>query len=239
MQPFMDNHQIATGSRGRLLPLLMLCLWLLLLSGCQAMTRDRAMPDDPTYAPVAPENMSANAPVNGGIYQTTRNYNLFGDSKALNVGDVLTVDLNERTSGSKNANSSITKDNEISTQGGTLFGNDNLPLATNLTQEREFEGAADASQSNRLSGSITVSVVEVLPNGVLRVRGEKWLSLTNGEEYIRLTGLVRQEDIGSDNRVPSNRVADARMAYGGTGDFDQANQMGWLSRFFNSEWWPF
>ena len=70
------------------------------------------------------------------------------------------------------------------------------------------------------------------------LRGEKWLSLTNGDEYIRLTGLVRPQDIQPDNTVASNRVADARFAYGGTGDFDQANQMGWLARFFNSEWWP-
>lgn len=234
-----DTHQAGFGARQGTVRLVVLGLILVVLSGCQAMTRDRAMPDDPIYAPVAPENMQANAPVNGGIYQTTRNHNLFGDSTALNIGDVLTVDLNERTTGSKNANSSITKESEIETQGITVLGNDNLPLNTSLGQDRDFEGSADASQSNRLSGSITVTVVEVLPNGVLRIRGEKWLSLTNGEEYIRLTGLVRQQDIGSDNRVPSDRVADARMAYGGTGDFDQANRMGWLSRFFNSEWWPF
>ena len=83
-----------------------------------------------------------------------------------------------------------------------------------------------------------MTVVEVLSNGVLRIRGEKWLSLTNGDEYIRLTGMLRPQDISPENVVESNRVADARIAYGGTGDFDQANQMGWLSRFFNSEWFP-
>ncbi|TVP53405.1 MAG: flagellar basal body L-ring protein, partial [Halomonadaceae bacterium] len=203
---------------------LLLLLALLLLGGCQAMTRDRAMPNDPVFAPVAPEDMRSNAPVNGSIYQVTRNYNLFGDSKALNVGDVLTVDLNEQTAGSKNANSSIRKDSEILANAGVVLGNDNLPLNTNLNMERDFEGRANANQSNRLSGNITVTVVEVLPNGVLRIRGEKWISLTNGDEYVRLTGLVRQQDIGSDNRIPSDRVADARMAYGGTGDFDQANR---------------
>ena len=111
-------------------------------------------------------------------------------------------------------------------------------MATNINQERDFEGQAEADQSNSLAGSITVTVTEVLPNGVLHIRGEKWLSLTNGDEYIRLTGLVRPEDIAPDNTVASNRIANARFAYGGTGDFDQANQMGWLARFFNSEWWP-
>jgi len=99
------------------------------------------------------------------------------------------------------------------------------------SKQRDFQGAAEADQSNSLAGSITVTVTEVLPNGVLRIRGEKWLSLTNGEEYIRLTGLVRPQDIKPDNTLASNRIADARIAYGGTGDFDQANQMGWMGRF--------
>ena len=67
---------------------------------------------------------------------------------------------------------------------------------------------------------------------------QKKLTLNNGDEYIRLTGMVRPQDISPDNVVASNRIADARIAYGGTGDFDQANQMGWLARFFNSEWFP-
>ncbi|CAN0603261.1 unnamed protein product, partial [Ectocarpus sp. 12 AP-2014] len=157
---------------------------------------------------------------------------------ALNVGDVLTVTLEESTRASKNAETSITKDQDISLLAAELLGNAGLGVNTDLQQERDFEGSAEADQSNSLAGSITVTVTEVLPNGVLHIRGEKWLSLTNGDEYIRLSGLVRPQDIAPDNTVASNRIADARFAYGGTGDFDQANQMGWLARFFNSEWWP-
>lgn len=177
-------------------------------------------------------------PDSGAIYQVSRNYNLYGDTKALNVGDVLTVRLQESTSASKNAETSITKDQELGLAEPNIFGYNNIGLSASANLERDFEGSAEADQSNSLAGSISVTVVEVLPNGVLRVRGEKWLSLTNGEEYIRMTGLVRPQDIQPDNTVASNRVADARFAYGGTGDFDQANQMGWLARFFNSEWWP-
>ena len=211
---------------------------LIVLQGCTAMTRPRAMPDDPSYAPVRAQSMMQRDPDSGAIFQVSRNYNLYGDTKAINVGDVLTVLLQESTSASKNAETSITKDNEISLPEPSLFGKNNIGLNAAANFERDFEGSAEADQSNSLAGSITVSVVEVLPNGVLRVRGEKWLSLTNGDEYIRMTGLVRPEDILPDNTVASNRVADARFAYGGTGDFDQANQMGWLARFFNSEWWP-
>ncbi|WP_029653689.1 flagellar basal body L-ring protein FlgH [Marinobacter daepoensis] len=211
---------------------------LIVLQGCTAMTRPRAVPDDPAYAPVRAHSMMQRDPDSGAIYQVSRNYNLYGDTKALNVGDVLTVLLQESTSASKNAETSITKDQELSLPEPNLFGKNNIGLNTSVNYERDFEGSAEADQSNSLAGSITVTVIEVLPNGVLRVRGEKWLSLTNGDEYIRMTGLVRPQDIQPDNTVASNRVADARFAYGGTGDFDQANQMGWLARFFNSEWWP-
>ncbi|HET8802653.1 MAG TPA: flagellar basal body L-ring protein FlgH [Marinobacter sp.] len=211
---------------------------LVVLQGCTAMSRPRAMPDDPAYAPVRAQAMMQRDPESGAIFQSSRNYNFYGDTTALNIGDVLTITLRESTRASKNAETSITKDSEITLPEPTILGKSNLGIATSINQERDFEGEAEADQSNSLAGSITVTVTEVLPNGVLRVRGEKWLSLTNGDEYIRVTGLVRPEDIQPDNTVVSTRIADARIAYGGTGDFDQANQMGWASRFFNSEWWP-
>lgn len=211
---------------------------LVLLQGCTAMTRPRAQPDDPQYAPVRAQSMMQRSPDSGAIFQASRNYNLYGDTKALNVGDVLTVLLQESTSASKNAETTITKDQELGLTEPNIFGYGNIGLSASANLERDFEGSAEADQSNSLAGSISVTVVEVLPNGVLRVRGEKWLSLTNGDEYIRVTGLVRPQDIQPNNTVASNRIADARFAYGGTGDFDQANQMGWLARFFNSEWWP-
>ena len=210
---------------------------LILLQGCTAMSRPRAIPDDPEFAPVRPQAMMQRDRASGSIYQVARNYNFYGDTVALNVGDVLTVTLQESTRASKNADTRIIKDNEIKLPEPNILGKSNFGIGTSLNNERDFKTRADADQSNSLAGSITVSVTEVLPNGVLRIRGEKWLSLTNGEEYIRLTGLVRPRDIQPDNSVASNRIADARIAYGGTGDFDQANQMGWLARFFNSEWW--
>ena len=216
----------------------LLVLVLAVLQGCTALNRERPMPNDPAYAPVMAETMMQRDADSGAIYQSSRNYSLYGDTIALNVGDVLTVTLQEATQASKTAESSITKDNEVTLPEPQVLDRINFGLATNFNMERDFEGSAEADQSNRLDGSITVTVTEVLPNGVLRIRGEKWLSLTNGDEYIRLTGMVRPQDISPDNVVASNRIADARIAYGGTGDFDQANQMGWLARFFNSEWFP-
>ncbi|WP_197472748.1 flagellar basal body L-ring protein FlgH, partial [Oleiphilus sp. HI0123] len=139
------------------------------------------------------------------------------------------------------ADTSYDKDDEVTFNEATILGNviqkHGLSLLTNPSLERAFDGKASSDQSNSLSGSISVTVSEVLPNGILRIQGEKWLRLNQGDEYIRLTGLVRPQDIGTDNTIPSSKVADARIAYGGTGDFDDVNRQGWLSRFFNSEWW--
>ncbi|WP_309044347.1 flagellar basal body L-ring protein FlgH [Marinobacter sediminicola] len=214
-------------------------VWMLiLLQGCTAMSRPRAEPNDPAYAPVRANAMMQRDPESGAIFQSSRNYNFYGDTVALNVGDVLTVTLKESTRASKNAETKINKDSDISLIEPTILGRNDFGIATSIKNERDFNGKAEADQSNSLAGSITVTVIEVLPNGVLKVRGEKWISLTNGDEYVRLTGLVRPQDIDPGNIVASSRIADARIAYGGTGDFDQANQMGWLARFFNSEWWP-
>jgi flagellar L-ring protein precursor FlgH len=97
---------------------------------------------------------------------------------------------------------------------------------------QSFSGSGSAAQDNQLSGEITVTVARVLPGGVLQVAGEKRLTLNRGEEQVQISGLVRIDDLGADNSIPSTRVADARIRYSGTGQVaDQARQ-GWLSRFF-------
>ena len=221
----------------------LVCLLALTLAGCTAMSRPRIEPGDPDFAPVPAQALEPRDVNSGAIFQNSRRYSLYGDQVGLNVGDILTIVLEEQTQSSKSAASSITKDQQIDIAEGTVLGTGisakNLSLLTNLMAERDFEGDAEADQSNSLAGQITVSVVDVLPNGILRVRGEKWLSLTHGDEYIRLMGLVRPADIRPDNTVSSTRIADARIAYAGTGAFDQANRQGWAAEFFNSEWWPF
>lgn len=222
---------------------LLICMLLLALAGCSAMSRPRIEPGDPDFAPIPARELQPRDVNSGAIFQGSRGFNPYSDQVGLNVGDILTIVLEEQTQSSKSAASSITKDQEIEIAEGTVLGTGisarNLSLLTNLMAERNFEGDAEADQSNSLAGNITVSVVDVLPNGILRVRGEKWLSLTNGDEYIRVMGLVRPADIRPDNTVSSTRVGDARIAYAGTGAFDQANRQGWAAEFFNSEWWPF
>ena len=218
-------------------------LLLLTLGGCAAAPVDYKGSDNRFVAtgPVAPVPPEHNA---GAIYQTVTAQGLFEDFKARRVGDVLTVQLAERTNARKSANAASSKDSSISLPNPLAFGRpvtrNGVPiLETDVNASRDFEGAGDAAQSNLLEGSITVTVAEVLANGNLVVQGEKWMRINQGQEYIRLRGIVRPVDVGANNTVLSTQIADAQLAYGGTGHLAQSNSPGWGSRFFNSPLWPF
>jgi flagellar L-ring protein FlgH len=180
----------------------------------------------------------------GSIFHAASSQSLFQDYKARRVGDVLTVVLAERTNARKSTAASTSKESSVSVPGPTIGGRpvtrNGVPLLeTEIAGSRSFDGQGDAAQSNLLEGSITVTVADVLPNGNLRVQGEKWLHINQGQEYIRLRGIVRPVDIRADNSVLSTQVADAQLGYGGTGTIAHSSSPGWLSRFFNSPAWPF
>ncbi|KPG95283.1 MULTISPECIES: flagellar basal body L-ring protein FlgH [Pseudomonas] len=216
------------------------------LAGCVAPT---PKPNDPYYAPVLPRTPLPAAANNGSIYQAGFEQNLYSDRKAFRVGDIITITLNERTQASKNANSQMDKnsDNKIgltSLFGSSLttnnpIGSNDLSLNAGYSADRSTKGDAKSGQSNSLTGSITVTVADVLPNGIIAVRGEKWLTLNTGDELVRIAGLVRADDIATDNTVSSTRVADARITYSGTGAFADTSQPGWFDRFFLSPLFPF
>ena len=216
------------------------------LAGCVAPT---PRPNDPYYAPVLPRTPLPAAANNGSIYQAGFEQNLYSDRKAFRVGDIITITLNERTQASKNANSQIDKTSETSVGLTSLFGSslttnnpiggNDLSLNAGYNSDRATKGDSKSGQSNSLTGSITVTVADVLPNGIIAVRGEKWLTLNTGDELVRIAGMIRADDISTDNTVPSTRVADARITYSGTGAFADASQPGWFDRFFLSPKFPF
>ncbi len=219
------------------------CLAVVLgLQACATVHREMPKPGDPFWAPVPAPALATPAVAEGSIFGASRGNGLFEDRLAHKVGDILTVVLNEKTQSKKSAGTEYSKSSNVNFNEASILGTSisaaNLSLLTNPNFSRDFSGEADADQSNSLNGNISVTVAEVLPNGVLRIRGEKWMTLNQGDEFIRLTGLVRPQDIGIDNTVPSTKIADARIAYSGTGEFASANRQGWLARFFNSEWWP-
>lgn len=212
-----------------------------LLQGC--VIHSQPKPNDPYYAPVMVPTPAVAPPTNGSLYRQGAEVSLFSDRKAGHIGDILTVVLEENTVSRKSSNVDINKDSETSISEGTALGNPvqfkGLGLDASLSAEREFNGEADAAQSNNLIGDVAVSVVDVWPNGTLVVRGEKWITLNRGDEFIRISGLVRPEDVRQDNTVLSNKVANARITYAGTGALADSQTMGWMSRFFNSAYWPF
>jgi flagellar L-ring protein FlgH len=180
----------------------------------------------------------------GAIYAAGQDIPLWENATARRAGDILTIRLAERTNASKSSSTNTSKSTEATLEGPTVLGrpvtvNGTPVLEGSLANESGFQGAGDSRQSNRIDGDITVSVVQRLPNGNLLVRGQKWITINQGREFVRLQGIVRPEDVGPDNSVPSWRVGDARISYGGTGQLANANSPGWLYRFFNSPKSPF
>jgi flagellar L-ring protein precursor FlgH len=189
--------------------------------------------------PLAPTD--ASPPANGAIYQQAGPYSLVGDIKAHYVGDTITVQLAEKTQASKSASTDAKKDAAVDTgipilAGTTIKLNGNNLLTNKFESKEDFTGQGSSSQSNSLNGNITVTVSQVLPNGNLVVRGEKWLTLNQGEEYVQIQGIVRPADIGADNSIPSYRVADARITYSGKGTLNDANRPGFLTRMLIKLW---
>jgi flagellar L-ring protein precursor FlgH len=212
------------------------------VSGC-AVNHD-VEEEDPFFAPIMPEVPTEEVVATGSLYHTGWSNGLYSDTKARRVGDIITVLLMENTQASKSAKTETKKETDASLSpliglnglAPTIDGN---TIELGIESDGNFKGDAKSDQSNRLSGEITVHVLRVLPNGNLIIRGEKWLTLNSGQEFIRLTGIVRSQDISADNTVDSTRVANARISYSGKGTLAEANEAGWLSRFFMSSMWPF
>lgn len=213
---------------------------LLLFAGCA--TTPPASVHQPMTARPAPAAASVLA--NGAIYQgqnrTQPGYAfrpLFEDRHARAVGDVLTININETTAASKKSGSTASRTGSTSMLVSALSG---LPgkslLGSNLeaSSSNSFDGKGDSASNNAFTGIITVTVVEVLPNGNLLVSGEKQIGINQGSEFVRFSGIVNPTTISSANAVSSTQVADARIEYRGNGYIDEAQTMGWLSRFFLS-----
>lgn len=198
----------------------------------------------PAMAPVVPIVAPTEQATAGAIYAAGPGLQLYSDRRARDVGDLLTITLTENTTAQTTANTTTAKESDLSIGTPTIFG---APvtlggkdiLSASAKGSRDFAGKGTSAQSNRLLGSVTVTVVQRLPNGNLVVQGAKNLRLNQGDELVQVQGIVRAADIFPDNTIPSSRVADARIVYGGRGPVAQSNAMGWLSRFFNSALTPF
>jgi flagellar L-ring protein FlgH len=211
-----------------------------LLAGCGLFPAKPHKPD-----PVVPRVLPPPTPrTEGAIYQSGQQIELFADLKARRVGDVLTIRLTETTSASKSAVTKTAKTTTVNNTGPTVLGRTitaaGVPIfTTTLAGADSFDGEGSSTQGNTLAGSLTVTVMEVQPNGNLVVQGDKTLKLNQGDEFVHVSGVVRVADIQVDNTVTSDRVSDAHISYSGKGVIDSANRMGWLARFFNSVFAPY
>lgn len=213
----------------------------LLLTGCAAHNETR---DSNTAETEKPAVSAIKKLATGSIYNDSTSIFLFSDIKARRVGDLLTVILRESTNASKSASTSTSRAAKIDVPDPTVLGglvtrNGQPILSMDVDTGTDFSGKGDSSQSNSLTGNIAVLVTEILDNGYLHVKGEKTLSLNQGTEVVIISGIVRPNDISPQNTILSTQIAGAEITYSGKGAIAGSNRQGWLTRFFNSGWWPF
>lgn len=207
---------------------------LALLSGCAAI---QTTPPSAVHQPmsVRPEAMATALPANGAIYQTVQARPLFEDRRARRIGDTITINLVERNTAQKSANANATRNGNMTAGIGPI---NRLPLTglngleLEAEAESDFNGKGAAAANNVFNGTITVTVIDVYPNGNLLVSGEKMVAINQGNEFIRFSGVINPNNVTTANTVQSTQVADARIEYRGSGFIDESNTMGWLQRFF-------
>ena len=207
-----------------------LALIALALAPAPALAKDKVAPDAFAVTMPAPPPPP---PANGAIFQGGY-VPLTSGGRAGAVGDIITIQLVERTTATKSNAAQTQRDGNIgltppATGPLSLFN----PSDVAMGGGQQFKGKGDASQSNALSGEVSVTIAEVYPNGTMLVKGEKLLTLNRGDERVQISGLVRAIDIGPDNRILSTRVANAHIRYVGKGEIARASKQGWLQRFFS------
>lgn len=201
-----------------------------LLVPVPALAQDKVAPD--AFAVTPPQPVSA--PVaNGAIFQGGY-VPLTSGGRAGRVGDIVTIQLVERTAATKSNAAGTQRGGSVgltppSTGPLSLFNPSDIAMGG----DQQFKGQGSASQSNALSGEVSVTIAEVYPNGTMLVRGEKLLTLNRGDERVQISGIIRAIDISPDNRILSTRVADAKIRYVGKGEIARASRQGWLQRFFS------
>ena len=212
--------------------LLLVLLVALPLSGCVTTTPPTAVHQPMT---ARPEPRAAIAPSSGAIFSVASARPLFEDRRARFVGDTLIINIQEKVQASKKSENKTTRSSDVDVSVPTIVG---LPFkgaqGTTLAASgtNNFNGKGENTSSNDFTGTLTVTVIEVYPNGNLLVSGEKQIGLKEGEEFVRFSGVVNPNTITSANTVTSTQVADARIEYKANGFLDSAQVMGWLGRFF-------
>lgn len=211
---------------------------LLMLSGCALIPRTPLVTGPTTAQPLPASPPMVNGSVFQGVMPMNYGYQpLFEDRRPRNIGDTLTIVLQENVSASKSSSANADREGKsgvgltsLPRMLNGLLGGDKASL--DAKGNNDFTGKGGASAKNTFTGTITVTVNQVLPNGNLSVVGEKQIEINQGTEFIRFAGIVNPRTISGSNSVVSTQVADARIEYVGNGYINEAQSMGWLQRFF-------
>lgn len=207
-----------------------------LLSACAMVPPEPVVVGPLTASPPAP--MSPQVVANGSIYQPTAygSYPLFEDRRPRNVGDIVTIMIQEKTNAAKNVSTGTNRSGEagmdIGLSPAILPGDLGARQNFGATGNNTSQGTGSSRADNMFSGTLTTTVIGVMPNGNLQVAGEKQIAINRGSEYIRFSGVVDPRSISGSGTVVSTQVADARIEYRSRGVMDEVQTMGWLQRFF-------
>ena len=207
---------------------------LFFVNGCSTYVEEA---NNKHFTPLTPsfEEFNKDEPSNGSIYSTSSAGLFSSDRRAKKVGDILSVTLSETFSSNKAVTNSSGKTDTIGAEvGPTGILRNFAGLGGSASKTNSFSGSMATNQSNSLSGTLSATVVRVFPNGNLEIKGQKKLRITEGTEYIRLTGIIRPQDISTSNSVSSAKIAEAQIEYVGAGILDSASKPGWGSAFFRA-----
>lgn len=208
-------------------------LVLLVLAACQTVPPTNIHQPMTTRPAVRPDI----APANGSIYQAALSRPLFEDRKARFVGDIVTVKITENTSASVNSSVKNERSSSVKASVDTLTGLPGkglLGLGLDASNTNNLNGKGEGAAKNVFTGTMTATVIEVLPNGNLLISGEKQLAIGHQTEYVRVSGVVNPSTMDAANTVDSSKIADARIEYKSAGYMSEAQMMGWMARFFLS-----
>ena len=207
---------------------------IIMLNNCSTYVEEAINKDFKPLVPTIAE-MQATKANNGAIYSTSSPGLFSSDKRAHQVGDILTVQLNETFSSTKSVTSQSAKEDSVGAEvGPTGLLKNFVGMGGSVAKSNSFKGSGSASQSNSLTGFISATVVKVYPNGNLEIKGQKRLRLTDGSEYVRLAGIVRPQDISASNTVSSNLIAEAQIEYVGSGTLANETTPGWGSQFIRA-----
>ena len=197
--------------------------------------------------PIAPVISEPAPPQTAGSLWTTSRGGIFADMKGTTVGDIITVVISETASASKEAKTQTGRNSTMSAGISNLFGLEtdigdfiggNPSTLVNANAGNKFDGSGKTERKEALTATLTTQVIEILPNGNLRIEGNKTVTVNREMQIVTLSGIIRPSDVSPRNQVDSQNVLNARISYAGKGVISDKQQQGWLVRALDQVW-PF